>query len=139
MGAHKTAIRRKAMSAPAKLLQSKGLIKGRVLDYGCGHGYDATALGADGYDPFWKPTEPQGLYDTILCTYVLNVIEDVEERRRVLDRIKNLLAPNGNAYVSVRNDTGELNGVTTLGSWQGLVTLDLPVVVKNPRFVTYRI
>ena len=48
--AWKTAIGRNKPSAPLRALETKGLIVGDVLDYGCGKGYDAYYLGSDSYD-----------------------------------------------------------------------------------------
>jgi hypothetical protein len=33
--------------------QGQGLVRGRVLDCGCGHGFDADHFGWDAYDPFY--------------------------------------------------------------------------------------
>lgn len=105
---HKTAIARKALSAPMSFLQGKGLLSGvRMLDYGCGKGFDADALGMEKYDLNFVPRMPKGKYRTVTCIYVLNVVEDPEERRRVEDRIIQLLAPGGRAFIAVRDDIPE--------------------------------
>jgi len=39
--AHLTAISRKLPSKPMQILHQKGLLKGALLDYGCGKGFDA--------------------------------------------------------------------------------------------------
>ena len=77
--AAKTALHRRGPSAPLKLLLERHAVVGRVLDYGCGHGADVQYLASLGYevvgwDPRWAPTLPEGEFDTVLCTYVLNVV-----------------------------------------------------------------
>lgn len=122
-----TAVHRTGPSAPARHLASFGLIQGRALDYGCGHGADAARYGLDRYDPHWHPEDPGVGYDTILCTYVLNVIDDPAGQRLVLHDIVRRLKPGGRAYITVRRDiTAPTLGRS--GAWQVPVTLDLPSV-----------
>jgi len=97
---YKTAMKRKEAPAPLQLLQEKGLLKGRCLDYGCGKG---PWLDMDGFDPHWKPERPKGLYDTITCIYVLNVVDNTTENNIVVD-IFDHLKPGGIAYFAVRRD-----------------------------------
>lgn len=104
-----TAIARKSASRPTKALVKEGIVVGRVLDYGCGKGADVrflSALGYNvmGYDPYHNPVEIQGKFDTIICNYVLNVIDDETVRKDVIDNILNLLNEKGCAFVTVRND-----------------------------------
>ena len=135
---HLTAIARKRPSVPMRQLDAKGLLVGRMLDYGCGKGMDAETYDMDGYDPYYNPIDPEGPYDTITCNYVLNVIEDAQERADVLESIQRLLGPGGRAYITVRDDRASLNGTTSRGTWQGKIVLDLPVVQrKSGQFVTY--
>lgn len=79
---HKTVKRRKEASAPVVDAYAGGAISGKVLDFGCGDGTDVAFLREEGfkvtgYDPntpeFSKM--PRGKFDTVLCTYVLNVLE----------------------------------------------------------------
>ena len=75
-----TAIRQTTLSAPTRYLLQHGMLKGRILDFGCGFGFDADELkrqGYDiaGYDYYYRPKYPEGKFDTILCNYVLNVLE----------------------------------------------------------------
>ena len=137
MAAHKTAIKRNKLSAPAQWLLNNGYIKGGVLDYGCGRGEDAGRLGCEGYDPHYFPWLPIGPFDTITCIYVLNVICDTFERRTVLKQISDYLGSDGRAYIAVRNDRKACKGFTKTGSWQGLITLDLPVVHRGSGYVIY--
>lgn len=91
---HKTAITRAALSAPMYLLFTSGLIRhdSTVLDYGCGQGDDIRALQSDGYaiegwDPHYRP-DPSSLKKSQVTNlgFVLNVIEDPEERAEALKR-----------------------------------------------------
>lgn len=134
---YKTAIKRNKLSAPMKKLFKDGWIIGRTLDYGCGRGDDSYFLNMKRYDPHYFPVSPVGQFDTITCNYVLNVIESPRERGEVLRHINDLLAPNGCALITVRNDIDKLNGYTKIGTWQGKIELSLPVVYRNAKFVTY--
>jgi ATP adenylyltransferase len=108
MVGHLTAIARKGASAPLKYLLKKGLVKGRVLDYGCGRGADVCALQRKdyevyGFDPFWNPIDIDGLFDTVLCTFVLNVVPEAEQRV-VLVSLLSHVKEGGTAFVTVRRD-----------------------------------
>lgn len=105
---HLTTKERKELSFPARYLHSKGLLKGRILDFGCGLGDDVRFLrdyGYDviGYDPKYAPEIPLGKFDTILCFYVLNVLLP-EEQAHTLMAISELLDISGRAFFSVRRD-----------------------------------
>ena len=91
---HKTAIARTALSAPMYLLFTSGLIRhdSTVLDYGCGQGDDIQALQSEGYkvegwDPHYRP-DPISLKKSQVTNlgFVLNVIDDREERAEALRR-----------------------------------------------------
>ena len=135
--AHKTAIARKAPSVPMRGLSANGRIVGRALDYGSGRGCDAQTFGLEQFDPHYSPDMPDGQFDTIVCNYVLNVIESGAERMRVLRDIQARLADGGRAYITVRTDKKALNGTTRTGTWQGLVVLDLPIVQRGSGYITY--
>jgi len=133
---HKTAIKRNRLSAPATSLQKLGLLNGKVLDYGCGRGKDCEVLSIDGYDPFYQPIMPSGLYDTILCTFVLNVVNETTQEV-ILSNIHNLLTDNGKAYITVRRDIKQ-EGITRINTYQRNVVLDLPLLItKKDKFATY--
>lgn len=99
----RTAIARAKPSAPARWAEARGYLIGRVLDYGCGRGADVEAFGLVAYDPHWAPLRPVGAFDTVLCTYVLNVV-DASTQREILADIASLLKPKGVAWISVRRD-----------------------------------
>jgi diadenosine tetraphosphate (Ap4A) HIT family hydrolase len=103
-----TAKQRVTISLPARMLHEKGLLKGRILDFGCGFGKDVEvlkAMGYDitGYDPHYCPQRPTEKYDTILCFYVLNVLLQIEQADVLMD-VSYFLKPTGFAYFSVRRD-----------------------------------
>ena len=103
-----TAKERDTPSFPSKFLQSKNMLNGRILDYGCGFGKDVELLkekgtNIAGYDPHYFPTFPVGKFDTIICFYVLNVLLP-EQQAHVLMDISNLLNENGKAFFAVRRD-----------------------------------
>jgi DNA phosphorothioation-associated putative methyltransferase len=84
---HKTAIRRGDFSRPVKSALQDGLIvpTSTVFDYGCGHGQDLELLAAqgivcNGWDPAFRPDAPKHPADVVNLGFVLNVIEDVDER-----------------------------------------------------------
>jgi hypothetical protein len=128
-----------------KWLMKEGLVEHGMhgLDYGCGKGYDADNLGFDGWDPHHRPdTKNLSMsYDVVTCIYVLNVIEDKEEREETEVRIIGHLNPGGVAYVAARNDRDALNGCTSKGTWQGAVEPITPgweLVESNSRFKLWK-
>jgi diadenosine tetraphosphate (Ap4A) HIT family hydrolase len=105
---HLTAKERDSISFPARHLLKNNLLKGKVLDFGCGLGSDVNILkekGVDvvGYDKFYFPQLPNEKFDTIICLYVLNVLQK-EEQTEVLLKVSQLLKPAGTAYFAVRRD-----------------------------------
>jgi diadenosine tetraphosphate (Ap4A) HIT family hydrolase len=105
---HLTAKERDTISFPARHLLKNNLLKGKVLDFGCGLGSDVNSLkekGVDvvGYDKFYFPQLPNEKFDTIICLYVLNVLEK-EEQTEVLLKVSQLLKPGGTTYFAVRRD-----------------------------------
>lgn len=100
----KTAITRKKPSVPTRYLTENDLLKGRILDFGCGRGFDSQYLGCESYDPNFQSNMPEGQFDTIICNYVLNVVDEGVEYQ-VLREIWNKLKIGGTAYISVRRDS----------------------------------
>jgi DNA phosphorothioation-associated putative methyltransferase len=87
----RTAIHRIALSRPIRLALQSGLIEtgDSVFDYGCGHGDDvrllsASGIAASGWDPFHRVDANKRPASVVNLGYVLNVIEDTEERRDAL-------------------------------------------------------
>lgn len=89
----RTAMGRTGLSMPLRRMLVDGLL-GRdqsVFDYGCGRGQDVQTLKqlsipASGWDPYFQPDSPLIDSDVVMLTYVLNVIENAEERRTTLER-----------------------------------------------------
>ena len=89
----KTAISRIDYSRPIKTALADGLIAtgATVLDYGCGLGDDVRYLGlkgieAWGWDPAHRPSGSLAPAEIVNLGYVVNVIENVEERSECLQR-----------------------------------------------------
>ena len=89
--AHKTAIRRVALSRPVALALDDGLVSTDTtfFDYGCGRGGDLLRLhklgvSVAGWDPAFFPEEERTPADIVNLGYVVNVIEDPDERAVVL-------------------------------------------------------
>ena len=86
-GAHKTAIQRWSLSRPVSLAMDDGLLSTETtfFDYGCGRGGDLLRLHkmgvpVSGWDPAFFPDEDRTPADVVNLGYVVNVIEDPEER-----------------------------------------------------------
>ncbi len=142
---HLTAQKRQRASFALRYLLSRQLIRGRVLDFGCGLGADVTFLrrrgfDATGYDPYYAPQQPQGKFDTILCLYVLDVLLP-EERPYVLMAVSELLHPDGYAFFAVRRDIRQEGfrkhpkyGVPV---YRGRVELAYPSILRTERVEIY--
>lgn len=94
---HKTAISRDNLSVPMLALAKAGYLDGNhsVLDYGCGKGDDLRELEARdidciGWDPAYRPDVDVEPCDVVNLGYVINVIEDIEEREHTLTRAYSL-------------------------------------------------
>lgn len=88
---YKTAIVRHELSGPMKTLAKNGYLDGRfsIFDYGCGRGDDlreleAHGLDALGWDPIFSPDNDKITSDIVNLGFVLNVIEDQDERLETL-------------------------------------------------------
>lgn len=82
-----TALTRNGFSAPIQTLARYGFLDGRytVLDYGCGRGDDVrglleNGLQAMGWDPYFAPNNATTTADIVNLGFVVNVIEDFDER-----------------------------------------------------------
>ena len=90
---HKTAIERNSLSQPMNILARHNYLDGEmsILDFGCGKGDDLRELEAHGLDACgWDPVHriDGDLIDSDIVNlgFVLNVIEDREERTKTLHR-----------------------------------------------------
>ncbi|HCE2122519.1 DNA phosphorothioation-associated putative methyltransferase [Vibrio alginolyticus] len=88
---HKTAIVRHELSGPMKTLAKQGYLDGRfsIFDYGCGRGDDQRELEAHGldvlgWDPVFSPDNDKVNSDIVNLGFVLNVIENQDERLEAL-------------------------------------------------------
>ncbi|KAA6182245.1 DNA phosphorothioation-associated putative methyltransferase [Thiohalocapsa marina] len=88
-----TAMVRYGFSAPVQSLARHGFLDGRyrLFDYGCGRGDDLRGLrengiSAAGWDPYYAPDGPIEPADIVNLGFVINVIEDFDERLEALTR-----------------------------------------------------
>lgn len=88
---HLTALSRANLSAPVQALWRHGLISPErtFFDYGCGKGDDvrtlcANSIDANGWDPHFRPEAELRAADTVNLGFVINVIEDPDERTEAL-------------------------------------------------------
>ncbi|MBF2058106.1 MAG: DNA phosphorothioation-associated putative methyltransferase [Cyanobacterium sp. T60_A2020_053] len=88
---HRAAIVRKNISRPVKLALEAQLFQpeSTFFDYGCGHGEDIKFIAekgyqSDGWDPYYQPKNPFKKADIVNLGYVINVIENLQERRESL-------------------------------------------------------
>ncbi|MGI0481729.1 DNA phosphorothioation-associated putative methyltransferase [Geminocystis sp. CENA526] len=88
---HKAAIHRNRLSRPVNLALEAGLFSEETtfFDYGCGHGLDVKIMAEKGYessgwDLFYQPNNPLKKADIVNLGYIINVIENVAERREAL-------------------------------------------------------
>lgn len=88
---HLTALSRDGLSAPLQCLARHGFLKNEVsvFDYGCGKGDDVrnlvfNGISASGWDPHYAPDEPKKIGDIVNLGFVINVIENYEERVQAL-------------------------------------------------------
>jgi len=90
---HKTAISRADFSRPIKLALADGVLtqETTLFDYGCGRGDDLRRLRAMGFegagwDPVHRPEQSLDPAPVVNLGYVVNVIENPDERRDALRR-----------------------------------------------------
>ena len=99
-------------------------------------GYDIT-----GYDYYYRPEYPDGKFDTILCNYVLNVLEPYAQAE-VMMNVTNLLAPTGTAFFAVRRDLTEegfrLHAIHRQYTYQCNVRLPFQSLERNSSYELYQ-
>jgi DNA phosphorothioation-associated putative methyltransferase len=135
---HKTALRRTDLSRPIRLALNDGLISPStsVFDYGCGRGGDLQRLreqgiSCEGWDPVHRPEVPRTPAEVVNLGYVVNVIEDAEERADVLRAAwtlaRKVLVVAARLEIDVRQAPGvslQDGFVTRLGTFQKLYHQD---------------
>lgn len=130
---HKTALKRTNLSRPVSVA-----IRDHVLtddksffDFGCGYGTDvellsASGFAASGWDPFFAANNTKKSASIVNLGFVLNVIEDQEERTAILKEAYSLAEDA--LVVSVRIDSALFNesfgdgAVTRDGAFQKIFT-----------------
>jgi hypothetical protein len=135
----RTAITRGGPSSVARWLHERGHLRGPILDYGSGMGEDAHWLREQGYkvrayDPVHGPRIAPGkaIYNTILCTFVLNTLPASYEAGILAD-LRALLRPDGVAYIAVRDDVeGGRRGKGGSATYQRDVRLPLDEAADTP-------
>ncbi len=94
---HKAAMVRKSLSRPVRLALEADLFPPGTtfFDYGCGWGGDIERMAKKGYhssgwDPYYCPETALTAADVVNLGYIINVIEDLAERREALVEAWNL-------------------------------------------------
>lgn len=131
------AVRRGTVSAGAAWLVDNGFVRGRVLDFGCGFGFDADQFGWDAYDPHYRQRVIEGSYDTVVCNHVLNMLTR-QSRAAVVDRIRQILSSDGASFLIVPRNIPQRGKVAMRKRIQNYVVLELPTVHVDPKLEIYR-
>jgi 2-polyprenyl-3-methyl-5-hydroxy-6-metoxy-1,4-benzoquinol methylase len=132
------AIRRETVSTTARFLAEHGLLRGRVLDYGCGFGLDADHFGWEAFDPHYRQKLPEGRFDTIVCNHVANMLTR-GSRQELFRAIQALLTPQGKAYVSVSRKIPREGKIALRKRIQNYVVLSQPSVFRDDALEFYRL
>ena len=161
---HRTAMIRHGLSQPVALLVRHGLVGlgTDLLDFGCGRGDDVRNLAtngvlATGWDPHFAPTTVPAPASVVNLGFVLNVVEDVAERRSALSAawaltrkvlavsvmlqgqapVENLRAY-GDGYVTTRQTFQKYFQQSEVREFVGSVTGVEPVSVAPGIFFVFR-
>ncbi len=133
----RAALARVSLSRPIRLAVEDGLIDASettVLDYGCGKGGDVERLRrlgvrCEGWDPFHRPGGRREPSDVVNLGYVVNVIEEPEERRQTVCRAWELARRVLIVSARLKSDAPDLEGIpfrdglrTSIGTFQKLYT-----------------
>lgn len=106
-----TSINSKKMPAIYKMVADRISPDMTVIDYGCGKYFDSYGLGENfaGYDPYNRPDEEvlENTYDIALCSNVLNVIMEYENRILLLQKLKEIARK---IYITVYEGNGSGEG-----------------------------
>jgi DNA phosphorothioation-associated putative methyltransferase len=88
---YRAAIVRRDLSRPVRYAWDANLFASNTtfFDYGCGHGGDVQRIKqrgfvSSGWDPHYAPETPRVRADIVNLGFVINVIEDLQERREAL-------------------------------------------------------
>lgn len=132
------AVRRETISAMALVLVNQKLVKGRTLDYGCGFGFDADHFGWESFDPYYRQTKPVGVFNTIICNHVANMLTRAS-RAAMFMEIDRLLTAKGAAYICVSRKIPEIGKAGIRQRIQNYVVLSLPSIHRDDDMETYRL
>jgi len=132
------AIRRETVSRTALVLKERDLLRGRILDYGCGFGFDADRFGWEAFDPHYRRKTPEGMFDTVVCNHVANMLTRAS-RHKLFGTIVALLAPQGAAYLSVSRKIPVAGKLGIRKRIQNYVVLTLPSVFRDDELEIYRL
>jgi 2-polyprenyl-3-methyl-5-hydroxy-6-metoxy-1,4-benzoquinol methylase len=132
------AVRRETVSKTARFLDEHRLLRGRVLDCGCGFGFDADQFGWEAYDPHYRQKLPDGLFDIIVCNHVANMLTR-DSRKELYRALQALLAPQGKAYVSVSRKIPKAGKIALRKRIQNYVVLTLPSLFGDDEVEIYRL
>ena len=130
--------KRKFESKASKILKSLDVLKGSIIDYGCGYGYDADLNNWDKYDPYYFDKKIEKLYDTVVCINVLSAISS-KIREETIDSIREILKDDGFCYFCVPRNIpikGKLSGYNRRP--QNYVVLTLDSIFKNDEIEIYK-
>jgi DNA phosphorothioation-associated putative methyltransferase len=105
------------MSRPVRTALTDGLINSQtdVFDYGCGHGDDLEHLRrqgiiCSGWDPAHRPDSQRNPADVVNLGYVINVIENPDERKAVLaeswELARKLLIVSARLTIEAKDEAG---------------------------------
>jgi SAM-dependent methyltransferase len=130
------AIRRETVSKAARFLEGRHLLKGRVLDYGCGFGFDADHFGWEAFDPHYRQNRPEGVFDTVICNHVANMLTR-KSRQELFQTLRDLLAPGGKAYIAVSRKIPKEGKMALRKRIQNYVVLTLPSLFRDDELEIY--
>ena len=128
------AIKRTTPSRAAAFLNKQ--VRGRVLDYGCGWGFDADHFKWESFDPYYRPQKPAGKFDSIVCISVINALSH-NNRTKVIEKIRDLLTDGGHAYFAVPRDLPVTGKLGIHHSLQNYVVLELPSIYSDASLEIY--
>ncbi|MBI1247897.1 hypothetical protein GC197_08655 [bacterium] len=131
------AVKRNTVSFGADWLVRLGGAHGRVLDYGCGFGFDADHFGWNAFDPYYRQQIPEGHFDTVICNHVLNMLTRAS-RLAAIEDIRTLLKTRGVAWLIVPRNIPRNGKVAMRKRIQNYVQLSLPSVYEDEKLEIYR-
>ncbi|PQO28816.1 hypothetical protein [Blastopirellula marina] len=132
------ALRRGTVSFAAQWLMDTRRIEGRTLDYGCGFGMDADHFSWDAFDPYYRPQPIEGVYDTIVCNHVLNMLTRCS-RQKAIEDIQRRLSNGGTAWLIVPRNIPKSGKIAMRRRIQNYVLFDLPSVYGDSKLEIYQL